>query len=82
MIEGQDDECAPCFVDVHQGAGLFHIGGIVAVSEHHALGVGSSAAGVGDGGIVVVLYGLSYGQELLHGVFIQELVAHLEDLVH
>ena len=82
MVEGQDDECAPCVVDGYTCETLFHVGGIVAMCQAYAFGVGSGAAGVGDGGYIIVLQTESHAAEFLQCVFLQIFASHLHDLVH
>ena len=56
VVQGQNDECAPFLVYIDKGQRLLHVGRVVPVGKHHALGVGRSAAGVCDCRQVVIPY--------------------------
>ncbi len=63
VVERQDDERAVRRRDVDARERLLDVGRVVAVGEHHALGVGRRAGGVGDGGDVAVADRAAYGHE-------------------
>ena len=81
VVQREDDEHDLSFVDADDGVALLHVGGVVAVGEEDALGVGRGAGGVGDVGIVVRADGFVPGLELVP-VGLQELVTHLLDFAH
>ena len=65
MVQRQDDERPVMRRNVDARQRLFDVGRVVAVRQHHALGVGRCARRVGDRRIIVVPDRLACFQELL-----------------
>ena len=82
MVERQDDEGAPSVVDGHTAEALLHIGGIVAVGQAHALGVGGCAGSVGDGGYCVVGERTSHSEKTLHALLFHKLSTSRHQVAH